>query len=282
MNEYLRFPSKWASIERNATYIQKYLGLFEVSVTPVINAYNALSIVDLFRWAEQRSYRSFISLGRGIEQMDLRRLPPEALADVRKRWFAYVDEQDARSHNLSDDDRTNARKLRAQMESIFAELADPEVVHKNRATFSDFMKFTNDMDSSRKQCFATVSPETYRYFIAHYGAWKSDTEFLGTSPAHTTPVLSAVPDMVTALDRHKVGDLATAEFLYRCALEKAPEEVAPRFMLALLLFQKSPVKHRDEVEKHLNAVIGSTVANAELRHGAASVLKALPPQPPAA
>jgi Radical SAM superfamily/Iron-sulfur cluster-binding domain len=51
LNEYLRYPSKWRIVERNVNYISELArqGNFEINITPVISAYNALAIAHFVR-----------------------------------------------------------------------------------------------------------------------------------------------------------------------------------------------------------------------------------------
>ncbi len=279
LNEYLRYPSRWSAIERNAAYIRKYRDRFVVTVTPVVNAYNALTLPELFQWVEEQGYLPFISYGRGIEQMDLRRLPPPALAEVERRWREYGTGVLARSHNQEAARRVQAQNLIDQMDSIFGELQQAEPTHKKRNTIADFMKFTNDLDRSRKQSFKEAAPEAYQYVVDYHGSWDNSGQFYSageSGPQAMSRSSSVGPTLTNGLEQHRAGNLAVAETIYRDVLAAAPADFRARYMLGMLLLQRGGAGElRNEAISLLRSIIAEGVDDFTMRDNIVAVFTTL-------
>jgi SAM-dependent methyltransferase len=98
--------------------------------------------------------------------------------------------------------------------------------------------------------------------------------FLGrTFLGERSPAIAAAAD---ALVQHKAGNLARAEIIYRHALKHDATALEPRYMLAMLLLQKSAGNHRVEAEALLRTIVDSDTANAGMRQNAARMLSSLP------
>jgi hypothetical protein len=103
LNDYLRYPSQWRIIDRNAHYLRELAkrSNLKVYVTPAISAYNALSIVHLFEWAAVLGFEVIASHVRGVDQIDCALLPAEARARAvqRMRDFLEAAEKPAPYHH---------------------------------------------------------------------------------------------------------------------------------------------------------------------------------------
>ena len=94
LNDYLRYPSKWRIIERNADYLTELAKRSKMSIhlTPAIGAYNALSIVHLFEWAVGRGFDIIANHVRGVDALDCALIPtsPRARRAADARLFTSV------------------------------------------------------------------------------------------------------------------------------------------------------------------------------------------------
>jgi MoaA/NifB/PqqE/SkfB family radical SAM enzyme len=152
LNDYLRYPAKWPTIERAADYLVELMkqGNVEVSVAPVISAYNALSIVHLFEWASARGFGIISFQVRGVDQIDCALIPDEArkLAVQRMRDFIATRNTPADYSTIED--------LCRYLESP----VDPDYAAACRQKFHEF---TREMDQDRGMRFEDYAPEMARY-----------------------------------------------------------------------------------------------------------------------
>jgi predicted O-linked N-acetylglucosamine transferase (SPINDLY family)/sulfatase maturation enzyme AslB (radical SAM superfamily) len=149
LNDYLRYPSNWSAIMRNIEHVCRRRdegAPFIVGITPVVNVYNALQIVELFDWAEGLGLGIIANEVRGVPQIDCNLIPPEArkLACARIRGF------------LS---RSPAHGGNSTIHSLLRKLEEPFDERVARQNISNFYKFTDFIDAERKQTFAEVCPE---------------------------------------------------------------------------------------------------------------------------
>jgi MoaA/NifB/PqqE/SkfB family radical SAM enzyme len=149
LNEYLRYPSKWRIVERNVDYIRKLveLGNVEINVTPVISAYNALSVVHLFEWADSQDFGIYAFPVRGVDQIDCALIPEDARKLVVQRLRDFV---------------KSAKNPKSSYDSIgelctYLELpVDPAFAASCR---DKFHAFTHEIDDHRGMRFEIYSPE---------------------------------------------------------------------------------------------------------------------------
>jgi sulfatase maturation enzyme AslB (radical SAM superfamily) len=167
--EYVRFPGKWSSIVKNVARLRETRPGVRVSINAVLQAVNALNIVDLFDWADSEDIAINLSIGRGLDHYNDFRILPTAIRDeLRTRFEDYF----TRKGNL---DRVSVRQ---NIQSIFAEMdatAFPEELRRERAL--NFMHFINDMDKSRQLSFRTTAPEIYGAIAAEFGHWDNRTRY---------------------------------------------------------------------------------------------------------
>lgn len=158
MNEYLRFPSKWSIIEKNVTYLEslRKIASVEVAITPVINVYNALTIVELFQWADSLDFGNASDVVRGVSQIDCLILPRKTREEAIKRLNAYAVQCGSKAKH--DNAIILGNKLNGDL---------PQSVQLTN--LRNFVKFTQYIDSSRNLSFPEVAPETYSQMVEHFG-----------------------------------------------------------------------------------------------------------------
>lgn len=157
VQEYLRFPSKWPTLEKNLRKILdariENVGIF---VNPVVQLANALQITELFEFLAELNdaYHRRIHLIPIIlhepRHLDMTLLPSELRARAISRLVAF--RESARARNLLDDLFTS------RIDQIIAKLREPAPadVHQLRETFR---RFTISLDEERGQSFARTFPE---------------------------------------------------------------------------------------------------------------------------
>src|SRR5262249_11069729 len=94
--EYVRYPSKWPVLTRNIARLRATRPNVECKINAVVQAINALNVVELIDWSLDEDIPIYLSIGRGLDDYnDVRILPPE----VRQIFLAQFDEFFARKAN---------------------------------------------------------------------------------------------------------------------------------------------------------------------------------------
>jgi organic radical activating enzyme len=165
--EYVRFPGKWPSLVKNIGRLREARPDVRVQINAVLQAVNALNVVDLFDWADSENIPIHLSIGRGLDHYnDFRILPRAVRAELRSRFDGYF----ARKGNQ---DTTSVRQ---NIQSIFEEMDATDISEEmRRDRISNFMHFVNDLDKSRRLSFKTMVPEIYDAIVAHAGHWDTET-----------------------------------------------------------------------------------------------------------
>jgi MoaA/NifB/PqqE/SkfB family radical SAM enzyme len=154
--EYIRYPAKWAVVAANARRLMKLTNA-EVSAIPVITAYNALSLTDLFRFCDDLGIRFGLSNCYGPDWLMLHVLPPKALELAGQRFLDYAD-RECKPENLH-----VVRPMGEMMRSGRIEFR-PDLVPV-------FNAFTNELDASRGQNFSQTCPELVRLMAESGHPW---------------------------------------------------------------------------------------------------------------
>jgi Radical SAM superfamily len=153
LNDYLRYPSQWRIIDRNAHYLHELAkrSNLEVCMTPVISAYNALSIVHLFEWAAGLGFDVIANHVRAVDQIDCALIPEPArkLAVQRIRDFL-----------AQSGDRIQSRATVETLCDYLEAPVDPAFAEACRAKFH---AFTREVDQDRGMRFEDYAPEMARF-----------------------------------------------------------------------------------------------------------------------
>jgi len=169
MYEYVRYPGKWPSLVRNIARLRQARPGVQIHVDFVLQAVNALNVVDVFEWADAEDIPIAILIGRGLDHYNDFRIMPLA---VRHAFRARFADYFARKGN-----RIGA-SVRQHVEATLAEMdaADfPDELRRER--IKDFMHFVNDMDRSRGLSFRAIAPDVYDAVVAYAGGWDSTTRY---------------------------------------------------------------------------------------------------------
>jgi len=167
--EYIRFPARWETIAGNLPILKK-LPKTHIYASVTVQNYNALNIVELFRFLDSVEVGFYI-----IPLFNWLYLRPTCMP-LRARQVAA-----ARLQSYA------AADCRPQQRAAVLGLAEMLTIDGNDA-FGDtlareFMLFTNDLDFSRGQCFRETCGELYE-FIAESGfVWTDETRY-ADAPVH--------------------------------------------------------------------------------------------------
>jgi MoaA/NifB/PqqE/SkfB family radical SAM enzyme len=167
--EYVRYPGKWASIVKNVARLREVRPGVRIEIAFVLQAVNALNIVDVFDWADSEDIPIGILIGRGLDDYNDFRIMPHAVRnELRARFERYF----ARTGNRA------MASARQEVESILAEMDATDFSDEvRRQRIIGFMQFINDMDASRGLSFRAIAPELYDAVVAYAGHWDSSTRY---------------------------------------------------------------------------------------------------------
>jgi MoaA/NifB/PqqE/SkfB family radical SAM enzyme len=157
--EYIRFPGNWAAFDRNARALAQIprLCLF---MSPVLQAYNALDLTRLYDWCLEVGARPQINILNQPLYLDYRILPMPARHLAAERLAGWIARH--RAHPLVDE------KFAASLDGLAGALAN-EDDRLGDADIDAFMRFTDDLDSSRGQDIRAALPELFELWHAAHG-----------------------------------------------------------------------------------------------------------------
>jgi hypothetical protein len=135
----------------------------------VLQAVNALNMVELVSWADDLNIPIGIFIGRGLDHYnDFRILPPSVRTTLRQRFDQHFARRGTR----------DSTALRENVDSVFQEMDDTDFTEEQRRErIIGFMQFVNDMDKTRRLSFKTAFPDLYASILAHHGSWDTHTRY---------------------------------------------------------------------------------------------------------
>lgn len=154
-NEYIRFLSRWETIDRNFKTLLQTPKNIRIGVTPVVQIYNILNITDLLKYIEElgKSYDREIAVdflyATHPEFLDITALP-ESIKKIAA----------ARLKNFSTTSTIykNGGMLKNSVDSCINALEKtPDAVSPEK--INDFLKYTASLDTKRNQSFEKSFPE---------------------------------------------------------------------------------------------------------------------------
>lgn len=173
--DYIRYPASWNEVTKNVKVFQK-LPNVSVGAAVTLQFYNALNIVELFRYLDSIKTDFFAYPIHAPRYLSIDALPPNArrLAEARLREYA---ESDCRPH-LRDLVLGLASQLAPRREAV-----DPRLLQ-------DTMAFTNDLDLSRGQKFREVHGELVQLLAEAGHPWSDARLHASGAPVVLMPTLS--------------------------------------------------------------------------------------------
>jgi hypothetical protein len=160
--EYIRYPAEWKTVERN---LQKFSNLCNVLLATSITfqAYNALQIVELFRFCDRFGYHINVNALDSPSFLAASVIPPKARKVAVDRIREYV------ASECKEESRATISTLATDLEAVGDEI--------NMENLNKFMLFTNDLDQSRNQRFREVHTELLSYIEQAGIPWRDETRF---------------------------------------------------------------------------------------------------------
>ncbi|HYZ76161.1 MAG TPA: twitch domain-containing radical SAM protein [Gaiellaceae bacterium] len=165
--DYIRFPARWHSFVRNLDILRDRLRA-ELRGHVVVQIYNALDVVSIFRFLDARQVPIHPHLLWEPAFLRPTLLPRSARVLAARRLRTYAREEC----------RPNAKELVLGVATMLerAEDENPELLH-------EFMVFTNDLDHVRGQRFAEVDAELMEHLGTAGVTWTSEIRHASNRPA---------------------------------------------------------------------------------------------------
>jgi MoaA/NifB/PqqE/SkfB family radical SAM enzyme len=166
--EYLRHGGKWERLVGNIDWL-KALGNVDVNVTVTLQNANALDLVPLLMFVDERGLGLHYNIVSYPERLRPGNLPEVVLRRAEARLREYL---------ATECSPRNTPVVRAYAEALAAaESFDP-------ARFEEFMTFTNDMDAFRGESLAEAAPELVARLAEAGVSWSANRR-------HRQPVAAA-------------------------------------------------------------------------------------------
>ena len=158
--DYIRYPGKWSTVANNIEVFRK-LPKTSVGGAVTLQLYNALNVVELFRYfdaIEMGFYAYPIVFPR---HLSVAALPPRARSIAAERLRRYAE--------------TDCRPQHREMIVGLANGTAPTDDRCDMALLRNLMLFTNDLDRSRGQSFATTHGELLALIAETGFHWTDET-----------------------------------------------------------------------------------------------------------
>jgi MoaA/NifB/PqqE/SkfB family radical SAM enzyme len=166
--EYVRYPGKWAVLVKNVLRLREVRPDVRIRIDAVLQALNALNVVELFEWADEQDIPIELWVGRGLNHYnDFRILPLAVRNELATRFEGFL----ARKGNRAAGVRENVASILSEMHAT--DISDEE--RRNRIV--GFMQFVNDMDASRQLSFKSIAPEIFDAIVVYAGHWDERTKY---------------------------------------------------------------------------------------------------------
>lgn len=153
--EYIRFPAKWNSVVKNIKTVRTKYPNITICAHPTFQAYNALDICDLFDWCEENGIPfcsgNLLHTPSYLRAVVLPEAARELAAQRLERW-------------------TRTRPTSPHVDNIqglIEHLRDSRV-QPGAEDVDKFVRYTNDLDESRKQDIRHSLPELCEIWNSYY------------------------------------------------------------------------------------------------------------------
>ena len=160
--EYIRFPGKWDVVTANVRLL-KAADNASVTVIPSFQIYNALDIVEVFRYCDREGLEILFNAVYTPEYLSALSLPRNARDLAARRLRDYA-ENECREYY-----RDQVLSLAKRLETVQGDY--------DEAALRQFMLFTNDLDASRGQVFREALPELHELIQASDFVWSNEMRY---------------------------------------------------------------------------------------------------------
>jgi hypothetical protein len=160
--EYIRHPARWSVVEANVRKLKYEHGLV-CKVPPVVQIYNILGLVDVYRFADSMDMEVTMNILHMPDRLAIHHLPPRVRKVAAAKLLAY---HDADCRPFSKPSVLSLARYLDGLETPF-----------NRDVMREFMLFTNDLDVTRGQSFRQTHAELVALLAEDGFAWTDETRF---------------------------------------------------------------------------------------------------------
>lgn len=165
--EYIRYPARWSTVTRNVEILRKRSHT-RLTAIVTLQAYNALNIVDLFKYLDSISLDFYAYPVSRPEYLSPMVLPPSARRLAMERLLLYAEEECLPKN----------RELVLGLASGLDNAGDREVFDEK--VLRTFMLFTNDLDITRAQSFQETHRELLQLITDSGFTWTNETRHAGS------------------------------------------------------------------------------------------------------
>jgi MoaA/NifB/PqqE/SkfB family radical SAM enzyme len=168
--EYIRYPARWSTLTRNIEVLKK-CSRTRLTAIATLQAYNALNIVDLFKYLDSIGLDFYAYPVSHPDYLSPLVLPPSGRRLAVERLCLYA-EQDCAPKN-----RELVLGLASELENT-GEVFDENLMRT-------FMLFTNDLDITRGQSFRETHAELLQLITDSGFTWTNETCHAHVGPQFT-------------------------------------------------------------------------------------------------
>jgi len=162
--DYIRHPARWKTVDANVRELKYGHGL-TCKVPPVVQVYNILNLVELFRYCDAMEFDITLNILHMPERLAIHHLPPSVRRVAAGRLRAYAE--------------TDCRELTRSQVLSLADYLDSLSAPLNRALLRELMLFTNDLDATRGQDFQQTHAEFVTLAAKDGFEWTREVRFAG-------------------------------------------------------------------------------------------------------
>ncbi len=160
--EYIRYPARWSVVDANVRKLKHEHGLV-CKVPPVVQVYNILGLVDLYRYCDAMDFEVTMNILHMPDRLAIHHLPPRVRKAAAARLLDYHD--------------TDCRSFSKPSVLSLARYLDGLDTPFNRDVVRELMLFTNDLDASRGQSFRRTHAELVQLLAEDGFEWTDETRF---------------------------------------------------------------------------------------------------------
>lgn len=160
--EYIRHPARWSVVDANVRKYKVDHGLV-CKVPPVVQVYNVLDIVDLYRYCDALDMEVTMNILHMPSRLAIHHLTPSVRKAAAAKLFAYHDD--------------DCRPFSKPSVLSLARYLDEMTTAPDPAVIRELMLFTNDLDATRKQSITESCPELVQLMAKDGFEWINEKRF---------------------------------------------------------------------------------------------------------
>jgi glutamate-1-semialdehyde 2,1-aminomutase len=138
LDHYIRYPSKWPTVEKNFNKLQE-LNNANIEIHCTVQMYNILRMPALFDWAEPFEYKVYLNILNHPDYLNIQCLPQQLKQQAEQQLEPYLH--------------------KPKVKDVIKYMWDQDWSHK----LPDFYKYTHTLDQSRDEDLYSIVPEFKQY-----------------------------------------------------------------------------------------------------------------------